>query len=535
MRKHAILLLEGSRSIGDFENEAKAIIGIGITHSLKREYKLAIEHFTLAKDISEKIDFKVMTAKCYMNLGSVFNALFNYESALSQYLKILKQYGDIIDERMKGLIYHNLGGAYLGLNQGTEAVKSFKNGLEICKQHKIYKLQAVALYELSSYYAKNQKISKALKYSRELEEVFKLTPIEFGEEIHLANLGRIAFYQKEYDKAEMFGLKSLEKCKQAKNYKTKNRVHILLYETYKAILDYEKALHYHELYNKNNEEFLKEMNRRQTIDLELRYETKEKEKEIKLLKTQMEYKELELEHTKKIVAQNDLIQRANEELKQFTYAVSHDLKEPLRMIGSFSKLVQRRLKKDLDQSTKEYFDFITGGVVRMEAMLNGLLEYAYIGKHTNLNQVIDLNQVVQDVLLNLKLRIDETQATVEVERLPEIESNKTLIAQLIQNLIANALKFKHPNINPKILIDYEEKDEFYIIRVKDNGIGIAPENQQRIFDLFSRVHARSKYEGTGIGLTMCKKITQIIGGEIWLSSEVNQGSVFYFSVPKALL
>lgn len=533
-KTYATKLLENSEITGSVEDKIHALSAIGITHSLKRAYKLAIEHFTLTKELSEQIDYRTMVAKCYMHLGNVFMALFNFENALSQYSKVLKRFSQVLDDKNRALVYHNLGGAYLGLERGKEAVASFEKVVSIAKVEKSYKLHTAALYELSSFFAKKKDKAKFLQYGKQLEIVFNSAPITYANEIHLANLSRIAFYQEEYAKAETFALKSLEKCKKGKNLKTQSRVYHLLFDIYKAQANYQKALHFHELYNQSNEAFLREMNRRQTIDLELQYETKEKEKEIELLKAQMAYKELDLEHMKKTMVQNDLIQRANEEIKQFTYAVSHDLKEPLRMIGSFSKLLKRRLKSELDDSTKEYFDYIFGGVQRMEAMLNGLLDYAYIGKHTNLDQKVDLMEIVHDVLLNLKIRIDETNAVIEVMQLPMVISNETLIAQLMQNLIANALKFTPPDVAPKVLISHEEKDEFFVLKVKDNGIGIAPENQQRIFDLFSKVHKRTRYEGTGIGLAMCKKITQIIGGEIWLSSELHHGTTFYFSIPKVM-
>jgi len=278
--------------------------------------------------------------------------------------------------------------------------------------------------------------------------------------------------------------------------------------------------------------FAKAQPNRQIIDMEIRRAIKEKQKKIEQLTKENEYQSLLLEKTEQIARQNEELTRVNEELRQFAYIASHDLKEPLRMVASYTQLLERMAGDELDDSHRLYFRYVTEGVHRMNNLLDALLKYATIGKMEEETELVDLNEIVKYCSSNLKVPIEETEAIIQTELLPSVMGNSSLFVQLLQNLIGNALKFKSLEKKPFIQIASRETDDAFIISVNDNGIGIANEHKNRIFEIFQRLHPRTKYEGTGIGLAICHKIIQGLGGRIWVESEVGKGATFYFSIPK---
>jgi PAS domain S-box-containing protein len=225
------------------------------------------------------------------------------------------------------------------------------------------------------------------------------------------------------------------------------------------------------------------------------------------------------------------LQRSNEELEQFAYVASHDLQEPLRMVSSFVKLLQREYKGRLDENADEYIFYAVDGVNRMYALINDLLDYSRVKTGGKEFLQTDMNQVLEQALSNLKLAIDSTNAKINAEPLPTLEVDRGQMVELLQNLIGNAIKYRKPDEQPIINIKVQRKTGDWIISVQDNGIGIAPQYQERIFGLFQRLHVWGEYEGTGIGLAIAKRIVERHGGHIWVESEPGIGSSFSFSIP----
>jgi len=237
------------------------------------------------------------------------------------------------------------------------------------------------------------------------------------------------------------------------------------------------------------------------------------------------------EAEQKLEQQNKELAISNTELEQFAYVASHDLQEPLRMVSSFLNLLEKRMDGQLDETNRQYIDFAVDGTRRMKSLIMALLEYSRVGTNKEDFAPVDLNEVVQYVTNVLDENIKKNTALITFKFLPVITANKTLITHLFLNLVNNALKY-HGDKEPVIEIGSTEDKDWYIFYVKDNGIGIDPKFFDKIFIIFQRLHNKSEYSGTGIGLAICKKIVEIHKGKIWVESEPGKGSTFYFSIPE---
>jgi PAS domain S-box-containing protein len=223
--------------------------------------------------------------------------------------------------------------------------------------------------------------------------------------------------------------------------------------------------------------------------------------------------------------------RSNDELQQFAYVASHDLQEPLRMISSYTQLLERRYGKQFDSDAREFMEFIVDGAARMKDLIEDLLAYSRVGTRGREFAPVEAEGALRKALANLRAAIESEGATVTHEKLPAVIADSTQLVQLLQNLIANAIKFHGPEA-PRIHIGAAERETAWEFSVKDNGIGIEPQYFERIFMMFQRLHSKEEYPGTGIGLAICKKIIDRHGGKIRVESQPGMGSTFYFTLPK---
>lgn len=224
------------------------------------------------------------------------------------------------------------------------------------------------------------------------------------------------------------------------------------------------------------------------------------------------------------------LQVSNRDLENFAHIASHDLKEPLRMITSFIGLLELRLSNQLDEKSRQYMNFIIDGTQRMKTLIDELLNYSKIGSNKEKFSQVDLNAVLSYNVMVLKEIIEQKKATLHINPLPIINANHTLLSELFYNLLANALKYTDKT-NPLIEVGYKGNANENIFYVKDNGIGIRKDHHEEIFEMFRRLHPRSLYAGTGIGLALCKRIIEAHNGKIWVESEENKGSTFWFTIP----
>jgi signal transduction histidine kinase len=236
-----------------------------------------------------------------------------------------------------------------------------------------------------------------------------------------------------------------------------------------------------------------------------------------------------------LAVQAEDLQRSNEELEQFAYVASHDLQEPLRKVASFCQMLQRRYGGQLDERADQYIEFAVDGAKRMQQLINDLLAFSRVGRTTDRMVPVDTQAAAERALHALADVQEEAGAVVEIGDLPTVPGDEALLTQVFQNLIGNAIKFRSPDRPAKVRVSAERDDDFWHFRCEDNGIGIDPQYADRIFVIFQRLHSKDQYSGTGIGLSLCKKIVEYHGGRIWLDTDRDgaPGSVVHWTLPVA--
>ncbi|MDD3985289.1 MAG: ATP-binding protein [Methanobacterium sp.] len=395
----------------------------------------------------------------------------------------------------------------LDITERKEMEKALKKSEEEYKH--LVNYAPTAIYEIDfkgpNFKSVNQAFCKLLSYTK--EELFKINPFDI-----LDNESKQKF-QERIEK----GLTG-EKIDENIEYKIIDK---------NSILDGALVIG-HDITERINGEHIKQ----QLLDKEQQLTEKLQASNEKLISTT---KKLQQANNELVRAQNslkDIINKlmiSNRELEQFAYVASHDLQEPLRMVSSFTQLLQRRYKDQLDGNADDYINFIVDGAQRMKKLIDDLLAYSRLNTTDRVYELIEMDLLLEDVLINLKAAINDTNANIIHKNLPTIHGDPIQISQLLQNIIGNAIKF-HGNKPPQIKISAKQLKEHWLFSVNDNGIGIEPKHQEQIFNIFKRLHTREEYDGTGIGLSICKRIIERHWGEIWLESEKGEGKTFYFTI-----
>jgi len=277
---------------------------------------------------------------------------------------------------------------------------------------------------------------------------------------------------------------------------------------------------------RNAEEALKELNQ------ELEERVRKRTAELAAANQQLQASEQQLRATnRQLKAREKKLLESNKELQQFAYVASHDLKEPLRMVSSYTQLLERRYKDKLDDKAQKFIAYAVDGANRMQSLIDDLLQFSRVETQGEEFVKTDANMLLGNVLSGLENSIKENNAVITTDQLPEIYVDKTQIERVFQNLISNDIKFRKKDQEPRIHISARKDKNKWLFSVKDNGIGIDKDFTKKVFIIFQRLHSRSEYEGTGIGLAVSKKIIARHGGKLWFESELGKGTTFYFTLP----
>ncbi len=507
----------------------------------QERWEEALKHYQVTLHLAEKLNKKRSIYNCIDAIGSVYGRKNDFEKALSYNLRALKLAEEL----------------------------NFKRGISHSAQN------------LAQIFLGDRQYDRALPYIERVSDLNK----ELNDKIAIKNiafmLGKFYTGREEYVKAIKHIQKGLTVAKELKDKTYLRDGYQNLVEVYSEQSNWEQAYDNHVLYTTYRDSLLEASRVEAMAELEVQYETEKTEKELvtkenallkqkdklnniykytfiggafcvlllmSLLITFLHYRyknqarinsllekknqEIELRN-REIELQNEKLATSNRDLEQFAYIASHDLKEPLRTIGGFTTLLQRRFQKQNDQDVQEYMGFIVHAVNQMHRLLSDLLNYSRIGRQSEGYETTDLDDILKQVRHMFRQNIDENNALIHPVSLPTIEAKRTQMLQLFQNLIGNALKFRREE-PPQIWITYQETTDGHLFHIRDNGIGMEQQYLEKIFIAFQRLHHRQKYEGTGIGLATCKKILEDHGGYIRAESEVGKGSTFIFMIPKVL-
>ncbi len=559
--------------------QAQSLTAVAQAYHKLGEINLAHDFGMRAVERREELNDKLGLLKDLYNLGTLFYYQDNYKEASEYYNRAYVLAQELNDSRYIYNTTSALGLISQELGQITEAVKYTEESLRMAQETDYTLGVSYALHNYGSIFALENDHEKALEYFNRSLNIKKENGDDWGIVGDYIAIGHSHTELKQYDAAT-------ENLKEALRRAKQNRVRVRVLEAEEALARvYEKTGNiYAEAFTLRNVLTLRDSMLTETAVEEMgsrkaAYAMQKKESEIQKLQSeklilegqqeiarlrwylglgafvlagmvaiglyfhnrrqknvlalvQEKHHEIE-EKNEKIQIQNKLLEQSNTELQNFAYVASHDLKEPLRMVSSFSGLLKKRYDTVLDERGNEYMYYITDAVERMNALLDDLLDYSRVNTSDKDLEKINTGNIAAKVKLNLTPVLEEKAGTLEIpfDKMPELLGNKSQFSQLLQNLISNGLKF-HNGKDPLVKVDCEERKSDYLFSVKDNGIGISEENQKKIFDMFTRLHTREQYEGTGIGLSTCKKIVERHGGTIWVESKQGEGSTFLFTVKK---
>ena len=533
---------------------------IGMIHWYKGDYQKASKYFFDALYIREIIQDKLGLSRSYNNIGLLFFRQKDYEKAFRYYMDGLKIRQELKDST--GLIYsyNNLGDVLVERGLLEDAKKNYFRALEIAKEKGHYRGESFVLYNLGKIYRIAANPDSATIVLQQSLDIANANNEKAQVAKSLTELASIDLKRGDYEAALT---KALEAKKISTNLGLKESLataYAEIAKSYAGLGEYQKAYEENVHYGEISSELSDAEIEKSLKEIQYNYEdAKEKlalsEKVRKLsnnglilvgmvlvmaviagvslfyrYRNQKRTNEQLRENNEFIKRQNDALLQSNSALEQFAYVASHDLKEPLRNINTYSFLLSENIGDDVKEKAKVYLDLISAGAKHMNDLLQGILAYSRLARSSQaLNELVDLNKTVRNVQEVLRNSIEEKNVIFEIDHLPVIRSNKMQMHQLFQNLISNAIKF-NDKAQPIVQIRYEIKTDGHHFYFIDNGIGFDEKFKNKVFQIFQRLEGR-KYSGTGVGMAICKNIVNQHNGNIEVSSIQGEGTTFHVFIP----
>lgn len=503
---------------------------LGSNFGTQGQSELALKHFEKGIAIAKSINDPKMTILGITALGNTWASLKEYEKAveyISESIALAEEMKDDEELAWASLNY----GHILGILKRFKEAKFYLDqayDLSFILGNKL--LTAYALEQTSDIQLSQGNLSEALSSLDKSYNIF----LELGQTNSIKSTTKkyaeIYFQQRKFEKYKEYtdkyislkdSLYSNEMMEAMSNLKQDFEIHQIERENQIALLTKDQEL------TKANNYFTMSITCAAIIIsllfLILMYHRN---------KSAFEKNEILEAKNAEILRQNQILEVSNQDLEKFAYIISHDLKEPLRNINGFTKLLIKKLnQQQLDAGVYEYASFITNGTKQMSDLLNGLLDYSKIGVDKSESELVNLGNLVWQVKESLKIQLDEKNCTLKIKSLPNVLCRSTQLSQIFQNLIANAIKFGKSEGN-EVTISAKDLGSEFQFSIQDRGIGIEAEYQEDIFVVFKRLHNRGTYSGSGIGLATCKKIVEDHGGRIWVKSKKDKGACFFFTIPK---
>jgi signal transduction histidine kinase len=560
-QEYYLKALELAKSKSDFEIVSFSYHGLSTLHSLLNSFEKAVEYNILALKISEQLGDKKSECKEYRNLSEIYRKSSHYDLAfrsLNQAIQLSKEIKDTTEISTCLTLEAKL---LQFENKNEQALSKYKEILPFINCIGDQRLICDVLINMADIYATKGMIKEADDYFQKTFLIkHKLNVIDRSN--YYLKYGLLLSRKKKNDEAiDAFNI-SLKYASEGKYKDCIQKTNIELYKIYKEKGEKDNALEHLAVAYAYADSLLKDESDKRMVDAQFKYDVEQNNKKFDVMQKHQERSKvliivvaflvliailalfLWLQHgknrilkekTAEIERKNNALEESNEVLLQYAYVSAHDLKEPLRSIGSFVNIIQRKYIKLLPPEASEYMNFVTDGVKRMETLLSALLEYSTIASEkVEETKATSLSKAIDDVLQNLNLKISEREAKINYPSvLPEVKINHLHLIQIFQNLMGNSLKFceSKPVIDFKVL----HKDDTFIISIKDNGIGMNKDYENKVFKLFQRLDRSKQYEGSGIGLTICKNIVEKYNGTIWFESAEGKGTNFFMAFPKALL
>ncbi len=562
----------------DDANMARVYTQISSIYQVLGDYKKAFDNQMQSLLICEKNNNLSGIANGQYNLGTIFFYQNQFGRAREHYEKAKTICDELKDERLIYSCLAALGSVNEKLGESEKSLEYNKNSLKLAIKLNYKTGVAYAKGNIAVNYLKLNDFAKAEKYLMEAIKLKLDLEDSYGAIGSKIDLSKVYLdWDKPQKTIEVLN-QALEMANKVESKSRQSDIYKHLSVAYEELNNASMALDYTKKYVALKDSLLNEKTLEEMGQSQRRYELEKKEHDIEMLKKEnelLEQKEMNQSLQKyvfglitiafllfiwwykaklsyqnnvnrileeknellngmndEIEIKNKQLEHSNEDLKQFAYVASHDLKEPLRMINSYTNLLQRRYMAAFDESGKEFMHYITDAVGRMEILLDDLLDFSRAGTQPAPTNFVATQDVMVMVEANLRHRLETLNATLIIknENLPSVKAHRTQLIQLLQNLVSNGVKFKGEK-DPIVEVDCKKLDNRYIFSIKDNGIGISKDNLEKVFEMFRRLHTREEYEGTGIGLATCKRIVTTWGGDIWVESEEGSGCTFFFSVP----